>query len=155
MLFGYVYLSLTRWCNCDLSKWLVYQECFNVKIFITLYLWNCTFKVKNKWNMLCGFSAHRDPAQHISFIFDSFSLMCLEVNRIPLKYTTANEFIWWYASMGNFYIRNRLVECFITTTGQHSNPHSMGSLHYDTDAVPLRTAELYCITVVYILKYTA
>ena len=49
--------------------------------------------------------------------------------------------------MGKFYIRNHLVECFIASTGQYSNPHSIGSLHYDTDAAPLRYCGSYYATV--------
>ena len=30
------------------------------------------------------------------------------------------------------------MECFIASTGQHANQHSIGSLQHDTDAVPLR-----------------
>ena len=35
---------------------------------------------------------------------------------------------------------NRLAGRFIASTGQHSNTYSLGSVHHNTDALPLR----YC-----------
>ena len=56
----------------------------------------------------------------------------------PSETHAANEFLWWFASMGNFYNKNRLLEWFIGSSGQHSNPHSIGPLHHNTETVPLR-----------------
>ena len=56
--------------------------------------------------------------------FFSSLFICLEVNSNPSEtHTTANEFLWWYASMSSRFIRNRLAGCFIASTSQHSNTH--------------------------------
>ena len=86
-----------------------------------------------------GYKNHTDPVPHISFVFDSFLLICFEVNS-NLSETHLSKRVSMMisiASIGNFYMSNRLVECFLASTGQHSNPHSTGSLHHSTDAVPL------------------
>ena len=89
--------------------------------------------------------SHGSAVPHISFVFDSFLSLCLEVNSNPSDATTI-QFLWWYSSMSNFFIRNLLVDWFITSTSQHSNPHTQICCsttpmlyHYATAAVEYRS----------------